>query len=481
MKFFLAEYILPTLRDMGFLPNIFFPALITVGFLYGIRLMQSPRTALRGNRVGAVCMLVAVLLAFWQYELFGAPLAWAALIAGGLLGLVMAQRVRTIQMPQLVALFNGLGGAASALVILACMNLLSGEYWWFGWLVSALALAVGSVTFSGSMVASLKLEGWIPSKPLFFRGHAFLVRWLLYFIAALIALAVIDKRPLMLYAVTVSALVYGVLLALRVGGADMPVIISFLNSLSGIAACVSGIALGNMLAAGVGALVGVAGMILTQIMCRAMNRDLLTVLRGFTDYKAPQEVSESRESSSGDVSQEPSARLTVADVPILLREARKILVVPGYGMALAQAQQAVKDLMDALEQAGKEVKVAVHPVAGRMPGHMHVLLAEVGVDYDKLYDMAKINPEFAETDVVVAIGACDVMNPAAASTEGTPISGMPILKVSEAKAVIVCNLDDRPGYSGVENTLYKQAHVITLWGNASETVPTITAAVTQQR
>lgn len=221
-------------------------------------------------------------------------------------------------------------------------------------------------------------------------------------------------------------------------------------------------------------------MILTQIMCRAMNRDLLSVLRGFKDYAGSPETDNTQAAVSGDASSEASARLTADDIPRLLREAHKVLIVPGYGMALSQAQQAVKDLMDALEKGGKEVKVAVHPVAGRMPGHMHVLLAEVGVDYDQLFDMAKINHEFAETDVVVAVGACDVMNPAAASTEGTPISGMPILKVSEAKAVIVCNLNEKPGYSGVENTLYREGHVIPLWGDASETVPEITAALTQQ-
>ncbi|HOC70106.1 MAG TPA: NAD(P)(+) transhydrogenase (Re/Si-specific) subunit beta [Candidatus Hydrogenedentes bacterium] len=463
-----------------YLVNFLLPALITAGFLYGIRLMQTPHTALRGNRIGALCMLVAVLLVLWQYGLFGRPMVWAALITGSLIGLRMAQRVKTIQMPQMVALFNGLGGAASAVVILACLNLLVTETWWFGWLVSALALAVGSITFSGSLVASLKLEGWITSKPMFFRGQTFLVRWMLYSTGALAVLAVIDKSPVALYAVVACSLLYGVLLAMRVGGADMPVIISFLNSLSGVAASISGIALGNLLAAGVGALVGVAGMILTQIMCRAMNRDLLSVLRGFKDYAGSPETDNTQAAVSGDASSEASARLTADDIPRLLREAHKVLIVPGYGMALSQAQQAVKDLMDALEKGGKEVKVAVHPVAGRMPGHMHVLLAEVGVDYDQLFDMAKINHEFAETDVVVAVGACDVMNPAAASTEGTPISGMPILKVSEAKAVIVCNLNEKPGYSGVENTLYREGHVIPLWGDASETVPEITAALTQQ-
>lgn len=456
-----------------------FPSALVLAFLYGIYLMQSPRTALRGNRIGALCMFVAVALAFSQYRLFAEPAAWVAMVVGGAIGLFLAWRAGTIRMPQLVALFNGVGGAASALVIFACLGTLSGETGWFVWFVSALALAVGSITFSGSMVAALKLEGRIPSLPLPFRKQTFLVRWMLYSIGALAVLAVIDNSLVVLYAVVACSLLYGVLLAMRVGGADMPVIISFLNSLSGVAACVSGIALGNMLAAGVGALVGVAGMILTQIMCRAMNRNLLAVLGGFSAYKASSETVETEAASTGDAAPEPSMCLTADDIPALLREARKVIIIPGYGMALSQAQQAVKDLMDALERGGKDVKVAVHPVAGRMPGHMHVLLAEVGVDYDKLFDMAKINHEFPDTDLVIAVGACDVMNPAATTAEGTPISGMPILKASEAKAVIVCNLNEKPGYSGVENTLYKEPHVITLWGDASETVPGLTAALTQ--
>lgn len=456
-----------------------FPSALVLAFLYGIYLMQSPRTALRGNRIGALCMFVAVALAFSQYRLFAEPAAWVAMVVGGAIGLFLARRAGTIRMPQLVALFNGVGGAASALVILACLGTLSGETGWFVWFVSALALAVGSITFSGSMVAALKLEGRIPSLPLSFRKQTFLVRWMLYSIGALAVLAVIDNSLVVLYAVVACSLLYGVLLAMRVGGADMPVIISFLNSLSGVAASVSGIALGNMLAAGVGALVGVAGMILTQIMCRAMTRDLLTVLGGFSTYKASSETVETEVASTDEAAPELSMRLTADGIPALLREARKVIIIPGYGMALSQAQQAVKDLMDALERGGKDVKVAVHPVAGRMPGHMHVLLAEVGVDYDKLFDMAKINHEFPDTDLVIAVGACDVMNPAATTAEGTPISGMPILKASEAKAVIVCNLNEKPGYSGVENTLYKEPHVITLWGDASETVPGLTAAFTQ--
>lgn len=461
---------------MGVYLDFFMAPALVFGFLYGIYLMQSPRTALWGNRIGALCMLAAVLVTLWRYGLFGDPRIWAALIIGGGLGLGLAQRVMTIQMPQVVGLLNGLGGAASALVILACMDQLTGETWWFAWLISALALAVGGITFSGSMVAALKLQGWISSKPAFFKGQSFLVKTLLNSIMVLTIFVLIDQRPAELLAIAVLSLAYGCFLVVRVGGADMPVIISILNSLSGIAACISGLALGDMLAAGVGALVGVAGMVLTRIMCGAMNRSLPAVLGGFRDYSGLRVQVEAGAAVPEDGSAALPVRLGATDIPGLLRRAKKVMIVPGYGMALAQAQQAVKDFMDALERAGKEVKVAVHPVAGRMPGHMHVLLAEVGVDYDKLYDMAKINPEFAETDVVVAVGACDIMNPAASTEEGTPISGMPILKVSEAKAVIVCNLNDKPGYSGVENSLYRQPHVITVWGDAVETVSGITQA-----
>lgn len=443
------------------------PAALVAVFLYSIYLMQSPRTALRGNRLGALTMAVAVILTFHQYALFMNAAAWTALGVGGILGLLLAQRAGTLRMPQLVALFNGVGGAASALVILAC---LSAEMTWSNRLIASLALAIGSVTFSGSMAAALKLEGKLSSRPVSFLGYSQALRILFVVILVLIVIPVDRVGHVSLYILTALALIYGWFMALRVGGADMPVIISLLNSLSGVAACVSGIAMDNILTAGVGALVGVAGMILTQIMCRAMNRDLWAVLSGVTVYSTQKKDAATDEAVADDRGEESAQGLTQSDIPALLEKAETVIIVPGYGMALSQAQQVVKDLMDALEARGKDVRVAVHPVAGRMPGHMHVLLAEVGVDYEMLYDMVKINDRFAATDLVVAVGACDVMNPAAATAEGTPIFGMPILKVSEAKAVIVCNLDAKPGYSGVENTLYTQAHVVTLWGDASGTV-----------
>jgi H+-translocating NAD(P) transhydrogenase subunit beta len=253
----------------------------------------------------------------------------------------------------------------------------------------------------------------------------------------------------------------------------MPIIISLLNSLSGVAAAVCGFAVENMILTGTGAIVGVAGLILTQIMCRAMNRSLPKVLGGFL-------VKESTCSAEPEAAPEsPGAKEAAADplesLPRLVREAESVIIIPGYGMAVAQAQQQVKDLIDKLEEKGKTVKIAIHPVAGRMPGHMNVLLAEVGIPYEKLYEMEVINREFENTDLVIAIGACDVINPAANTAEGTPIYGMPILEASTAKQIVVCNMDRKPGYSGVDNTLYLSEKAIGIWGNAADTVPQITA------
>ncbi len=462
--------------------ELLIPVLITIGFLIGIRLMQSPRTALWGNRLGAFCMILAIGFTFWLLGVVDSFI-WIYLLIGGIMGIILGQKVKMIQMPQTVALFNGLGGGASALVAGMAMVVEAGAELWVFWLAAALALGIGTITFSGSIVASLKLQSWISQKPVFFKGHDLILRLLLLTGAALVIGMFFLQAPLYQFIIIGVFALYGLLMALRIGGADMPVIISFLNSLSGVAAAVSGLAVDNFLLAGVGSLVGVAGMILTQLMCRAMNRNLPAVLGGFkTGLSAEKEKPESEAVAKDTVFTEgiamseetaaaESAGAAAGDAPALLWEAKKVIVVPGYGMALAQAQQPVKALIDALERDGKEVKLAIHPVAGRMPGHMNVLLAEVGVDYDKLYEMDVINPEFAETDVVIVVGASDVINPAASTAEGTPIYGMPVLHASVAKTVIVCNLDEKPGYSGVENTLYDQENVITLWGDAARTVP----------
>ncbi len=457
------------------LENLAFPIVVTLAFLFGVRLMQSPRTALWGNRLGASSMALAVALTFWRFGLATSPLAWTAMLLGAGIGVTRAHRARTIEMPQLVALLNGLGGAASALVIGATIHASDPMHAGYVWVIAAAALGVGALTFAGSMVAMLKLQGRLSPKTNSFWRQGLLVQGLLFAGAAAIVAAGLVGSPIMLYAVLVVFTLYGLLMAMRVGGADMPVLISFLNALSGVAASISGIALGNLLTAGVGALVGVAGMILTQLMCRAMNRNLAAVLRGFQfamKPAAPEAGASATEQPPADETERAQPqRLTAADIPALWREARTALIVPGYGMALAQAQQAVKDVMDALDRDGKQVKFAIHPVAGRMPGHMHVLLAEVGVDYDRLCDMAAINDSFADTDMVVVVGACDVVNPAATTAEGTPIYGMPILRAAEARHVVVFNLDEKPGYSGVDNPLYDAPHVVTVWGNAAETIP----------
>ena len=452
------------------------PVVLTIGFLMGIRLLHSPRTALWGNRLGALSMALAIIFAFLEMGIIDS-LAWLYIFIGAIAGIALARQVKMIQMPQTVALFNGLGGGASALVAGTVMSVEAGTELWLFWFTAALALGVGTLTFSGSLVAALKLQGLVSQKPVFLKGHGIILRLLLIVGAILVIGLFYLQAPVYQLIILAVFAVYGILMAVRIGGADMPVIISFLNSLSGVAAAVSGLAVGNFLLAGVGSLVGVAGMILTRLMCRAMNRNLPAVLGGFKTGPAPEKEAAPGETDLGVAPEVAAEEAGPAEksAPALLREASKVIVVPGYGMALAQAQQPVKALIDTLEADGKEVKVAIHPVAGRMPGHMNVLLAEVGVDYEKLYEMDAINPEFAATDVVVVVGASDVINPAATTAEGTPIYGMPVLHVAEAGAVIVCNLDDKPGYSGVENTLYGQDHVTTLWGDAARTLPELMA------
>ena len=452
---------------------------ITVGFLVGIRLMQSPATALWGNRLGALAMLAAIALAIHEFGIDASGLVFV--LAGGAAGVLLGQKVHMIQMPQMVALFNGLGGAASALVAATAMATETADAFWVFWLTAALALGIGVLTFSGSIIAALKLHNWISQKPVMLTGHTLVLSILLLAGTVLIALVVAFQEAL--YPVLILAVfaLYGILMALRIGGADMPVIISFLNSLSGIAASVSGLAVGNPVLAGVGALVGVAGMILTQVMCRAMNRSLAAVLSGFQAAKPDAGAGTWMPARAETEGGTAKRNLTEDDLYPVLHEAERVIFVPGYGMALAKAQRTVKTLANAFVRDGKQVSFAIHPVAGRMPGHMNVLLAEAGIGFNKLHDMRVINPEFPQTDVVIIVGACDVVNPAASTARGTPIYGMPVLNAVQARAVVVCNLDEKPGYSGVENTLYRQSHVIPMWGDAAETLSRITAEYRSSR
>ncbi|OPZ64931.1 MAG: NAD(P) transhydrogenase subunit beta [Firmicutes bacterium ADurb.Bin506] len=468
--------------------------LCVIGTVWGIKMMSSPATAVRGNLLGAVSMAVAIIITLVSENIIGQGLLWAGMAVGTAIGYWSALKVTMLQMPQMVALLNGLGGGSSALVSL--LTLLAGGSASVASVTGLnMGLIVGGVTLSGSIVAGAKLHGLMSSRPVVFEGQRTLNNAVLAVTAVLGALSLMmGTGTLFVLAMLtlIGSLVYGVLFAIRVGGADMPITVSLLNSFSGVAASISGFAISNPLLISIGAVVGASGLILTQIMCRAMNRSLGQVLSGATTVLKPAHAtdkstasapvrSRGAEVSSASTAPTASAGSASPAVPAHIqaaRNARKVIVVPGYGMALAQAQSDVKALIDMFDSRGADVKVGVHPVAGRMPGHMNVLLAEVDVAYDKLYEMDDINPEFADADLVVVVGANDVINPAANTAEGTPIYGMPILNVAEAKHIVICNYDTRPGYAGVENPLYQPSSKVTLLlGDAAMTLKKLLADI----
>ena len=436
-----------------------------IGIVFGIRLMNSPETARRGNLIGAVSILIAISATMIGSQIIHLKALWISMALGSIIGSLLAVYVTMTQMPQLVALLNGFGGAASAIVALVVLTGAAVNISGIAKLPGVLALVIGSITFSGSLVAVAKLDGRITPLPVILRGH---------FILYLLALIVIGIFiPIFSVLSILVSLIFGGLFVIRIGGADMPIAISLLNSLSGIAAATVGLATANLLVVAVGAIVGSAGIVLTKIMCRAMNSSILDVLMGKTTLSKTQITSGSvgPDISSQNVQTTETIAAAVDKAAAIIRAAKKIIIVPGYGMALAQAQAQLKSLLDAFEQKGKKVKFAIHPVAGRMPGHMNVLLAEVEVPYDKLCPMEDVNPEFEETDVALVVCANDVVNPASKTAEGTPIYGMPVLNVSEADYVIICNKDTRPGYAGVNNPLYlPNKNIILILGDAAETL-----------
>jgi len=443
--------------------------------LLGIKWMSSPKTAVRGNRLSAFSMLAAIVMVLWKNEILSVPLLWVAMAIGGIIGYIMSVRATMIQMPQMVALLNGLGGGASALVALAEVIDSYSVLPAFNKIAGQLGLIVGGLTFSGSLIAAAKLDRRMTQRPIVLKNHNLLLNGCIVVMLILSALTLgIESAALPIsILVVLLSLTYGVLFAIRVGGADMPITISLLNSFSGLAGSIVGFTISEPLLVAVGAIVGASGLILTQIMCKAMNRSLASVLSGAvaSPPKAAKEKAPAAEKpQAADSEPAKPEKKTPGEI---LAEAKKVIIVPGYGMALAQAQSQVKQLMDILEDRGAEVKFAIHPVAGRMPGHMNVLLAEVDVPYEKLCEMDDINPEFAETDVAIVVGACDVVNPAANTAEGTPIYGMPVLDVDKAKHVIVCNLDTNPGYSEVDNPLYEMDHVYLLLGDAKQTLDSL--------
>ena len=466
--------------------------LAAVLFILGLKMLSKVKTAPRGNLVSALGMLLAC--AITLFYLTGATvvsLAWigGAMVVGTVVGLVLALKIPMTGMPQMVALLNGFGGIASLLVaygdymnsrveVHEAFDITTGEQVlagamivdssWDALVATGLAVLIGGVTFTGSLVAFGKLQGLriTPSKPIQFPGQKAVIA--LMIVACLALTGVLVSEPSGAWSLAVIAgvaLLLGVLLVIGIGGADMPVVISLLNSYSGIAASMAGFVLSNQALIITGALVGASGIILTNIMCKAMNRSLANVLFGGVGGGSSKAAA-----ASGDGPQGTARELTAEDVAIQLDAAQQVVVVPGYGMAVAQAQHAVKELADLLEARGITVKYAIHPVAGRMPGHMNVLLAEAGVDYDQLCDLETINPEFEQTDVSLVIGANDVTNPAARHAESSPIYGMPILDVDKSRSVVVIKRSLNPGFAGIENELYFKENCGMLFGDGKSMV-----------
>ncbi len=445
-------------------------AVLVLGVLLGISMMSKVKTANKGNTLSAICTVIAIAVILYNNNVVTAWQAWLGLAIGTVLGIIGAIKVKMIEMPQAVALLNGLGGLASALVAILTIQQAEGDL--FAIYVGAIALLVGWVTFTGSLVAAGKLHKLLPQKPVVWKAHSLIVA-----VTLILTVVAIAFKPDAIWVISILSAFFGVAFAIRVGGADMPITISLLNSLSGVAGGIAGIAVGDALLVAIGGIVGASGLLLTQIMCRAMNRSLISILLGST--AKPTKI-EKAEPEAEAVAEEEEAKAPELSVGEILANAKKVMIVPGYGMALAQAQSTVKALSDKLESKGVEVKFAIHPVAGRMPGHMNVLLCEVDVPYDKLYEMDAVNGEFAECDAAIIIGANDVVNPAANTAEGTPIYGMPVLNAADAKKVIVCNFDLNPGYAGVPNPLYESENTLMMLGDAKETVAELIGALDGQ-
>lgn len=479
-------------------------AVLIVMVLIGIYRMADVEKSRSGNRLGAVSMFLAVILTLWYYNIFTVWQLYIGLLIGASIGIWLSRKVDMIQMPQMVALLNGFGGLASMLAGILTLigagitvsNDVTNAV--FSDVTGGLAVVVGGLTWTGSIIAAAKLHRIMDQKPKVYPGHQF---WTILFLIVSLVSAVLfafppfnlpgTERLILILVALIAANLFGYFFAVRVGGADMPITISLLNSFSGVAGAIAGMAISDVLLVAVGGIVGASGLILTQIMCKSMNRKLMDILLGKTSGPAkPAAKASPAASVPAAKPAAPKAEETISKAPAetelspaervatKLKAAEKVIIVPGYGMALSQAQPLVKQLSDSLEREGKQVDFAIHPVAGRMPGHMNVLLAEVDIPYDKLHEMDDINDKFAETDLVLVVGANDVLNPAANTAEGTPIYGMPILNVGDAKHVIICNFDLKPGYAGVPNPLYDEAekshdHVELMLGDAKDSLTSI--------
>ncbi|WP_456425046.1 NAD(P)(+) transhydrogenase (Re/Si-specific) subunit beta [Rhodocaloribacter sp.] len=473
--------------------------LAAVLFIYGLKRLQSPATARGGNQLAAIGMLIAVVATLFTHKILTPAEMIGGLLVGSVIGAVLARRVEMTGMPELVAAFNGFGGLASAIVAtaeVAKFITLSGNeagqaarmagvsetFDMVLALTIGLSVLIGMVTFTGSFVAFGKLSGRITGNPVSFPGMRLLT--LLFTLGSLAGIIymmigapefpqVEDPVVFGIIALSVFAFFLGILLVIPIGGADMPVVVALLNSYSGLAASATGFVLDNTALIISGALVGASGLILTNIMCVAMNRSLLNVLLGGFGGESSLESG----GPAGVIEGRTVNTTSPEDAAILLSYARQVIIVPGYGMAVAQAQHQVRELSDLLQEKGVTVKFAIHPVAGRMPGHMNVLLAEANVPYDQLYEMDEINGEFENTDVALVIGANDVVNPAARHDKSSPIYGMPILNVDHAKTVIVLKRSMRPGYAGIQNELFFNENTRMLFGDAKDSLTKLISEV----
>jgi len=464
-------------------------ALLALGsialFVVGLKRLSRVRTARSGNALMAGGMLLAVLITLLEIGLVDYRWIITGLLIGGGIGVAIVLRAQATQMPEIVARFNGFGGAASALVALSLFWLavveiprdvttaeaLGGT----AAVTLVLSVLIGTATLSGSILAELKLRGTlskdprVPLRTVVMGG--LVLAGLSVGLFAMFSIADTGVAALVVIGVVVASLLVGIVLVLPIGGADMPVVISLLNSLSGLAAAATGFALSNQLLIIAGTIVGAAGLILTQIMCVAMNRSLVNVIAGSFG-------------EAGDVEHGEYGHVVSTDAEsaaMVLEAAGSVIIVPGYGLAAARAQNAAYDLARALLDRGTQVRFAIHPVAGRMPGHMNVVLAEAEVPYELLFEMSEINPEFSQTDVAIVVGANDVVNPAANDTPGSPIAGMPILEVENARRVFVIKRSLSPGYAGIKNALFEREHTVMLFGDAKEMLTELAGEVTQAR
>jgi NAD(P) transhydrogenase subunit beta len=447
-------------------------------FVLALRGLSSPETARRGNLLGMLGMAIAVVTTLANASPSFGTLALIAglFVAGGSVGAVVARRIAITAMPQLVAAFHSLVGLAAILVAAAALYApaafgigVPGDIHGQSLIEMSLGVAIGAVTFTGSIIAFLKLDGRMSGKPILLPGRHLINIGLAVLLVALIVAFVVAESPLLFWLITATALAIGLLLIVPIGGADMPVVISMLNSYSGWAAAGIGFTLANTALIITGALVGSSGAILSYIMCRGMNRSFISVILGGFGGEAA--------AASGGEEQRPVKIGSAEDAAFLLKNANRVIIVPGYGMAVAQAQHALREMADALKDEGVGVRYAIHPVAGRMPGHMNVLLAEASVPYDEVFELEQINSDFARCDVAFVIGANDVTNPSAKDDSTSPIYGMPVLEVWKAGTVMFVKRSLASGYAGIDNPLFYRDNTLMLLGDAKKMVESIIRAL----